>query len=352
MTSTNNCKESPDLTRTAELIVLEEKIGDEMKTKPEVVEKTASNKPAPSILVQATAALFYGFSSFFIVIIIKSVLTSNDFPSSQFVGLGQMVATLVILRVCKCVGVIHFPDFGPSVFRRIWPLPAMYLGNLMFGLSSTKSLSLPMFTVLRRFSILLTLIGEEILLKYHPSRNVRLCVVLMIGGSIIAALSDLAFDAVAYMIVFFNNICTAGNGVYMKKKLEAKDLGKYGLMYYNALFMIFPATFVAWYCGDLQSVWEYPHWDSLLFNLQFMLSCVMGFILIYSTVLCTSVNSALTTTIVGCLKNVFVTYIGMFFGGDYLFSYTNFVGLNVSVAGGILYAIVKYREQHGHKPRG
>ncbi|XP_058683053.1 UDP-N-acetylglucosamine/UDP-glucose/GDP-mannose transporter isoform X2 [Poecile atricapillus] len=231
----------------------------------------------------------------------------------------QMAATILILYVSKLNKIVHFPDFDKSIPVKLFPLPLIYVGNHLSGLSSTSKLR-----------------------KRYPL-NIIVSVFAIILGAFIAAGSDLSFNLEGYIFVLLNDIFTAANGVYTKQKIDPKELGKYGVLFYNACFMVIPTVIISFSTGDFQQATHFQHWTNFLFVFQFILSCLLGFLLMYSTVLCSHYNSALTTTVVGAIKNISIAYIGMLIGGDYIFSMLNFVGLNICMAGGLRYSFLTLR---------
>lgn len=288
------------------------------------------------------SALFYGVASFLITVVNKTVLTSWSFPSFLVLSIGQMAAGITVLYTAKKLKLVSLPDFQRDMPKKLFPLPLIYFGNMIFGLGGTKALSLPMFTALRRFSILMTMMLELKMLGIRPTRAVQFSVWCMVGGAMLAASDDLTFNMHGYAYIMITNAMTAANGVILKKKLDSIEMNNQAIMFYNSLFMLGPAVILSYAIGDLETILEYPHWGEPVFLVQFLLSCVMGFVLSYSIILCTQFNSALTTTIIGCLKNICVTYLGMFIGGDYIFSWLNCIGINISVFGSLFYTYITF----------
>jgi solute carrier family 35 len=110
------------------------------------------------------SSTFYCVGSFIITLSNKAVLTSYGFPSSEVLGLAQLITTVVCLLAAHLSGGIRIPMLTMDVFVQVWPLPGLFLGNLLFGLGAMRFLSLPIFISLRRFTIAMTMAAEVFIL--------------------------------------------------------------------------------------------------------------------------------------------------------------------------------------------
>ena len=322
------------------------------KARAEAKGSAGMNKGEPAQVERIAAALGYAGSSVAIQVALKYTLTSLDFPSGLFIALSQCVFAVIALTTMKSMGKIDFPDPTMDNLRAVMPLPLIQVINVGCGLMGTKLVSIPMFTVLRRVSIPLTLAAEVYILSMPTTRNIVASVALLMFGSFVAALNDLSFNFLGYASVLISAVATCSYGTVSKMKLSGpRKRTKWELLYWNSLLSI-PILFVAvsYKGGGFEAIANYEWWWSPSFMLGFAISTSMGFVLNFAILYNTQTNGPLSTTIVGSAKNVFTTYLGIFgFGGDYVFTITNFLGLNISMGGAILYSFVKFREKNKGK---
>ena len=59
-------------------------------------------------------------------------------------------------------------------------------------------------------------------------------------------------------------------------RLSSKALGKYGILFYNALVMAVPVLLLAFFNGDLQKAYDYHGWRDAWFLANFVMSSFMG----------------------------------------------------------------------------
>jgi len=304
----------------------------------------AAHPPPPTQAKKIGTALFYASSSLGVIFANKVVLSSFKFPSVQTLALLQFTSTTLALKVASILGHVDLLPISLKGIKSILPLSTCYLLNILTGLSATQNLSLPMMVLLRRASILMTMLLEKWMLNSQPSKTVQLSVGLMLGGALVAALGDLSFNLIGYIVIFFNDLFTALNGVILKRTSEEYKKSKMTVLYLNSLLSAIGVSIVMIFVpGEVERVLNFNLWSNSSFVTYLLFASLMGSVLNLAIFLCTSTNSALTTTVVGCLKNVLTSYMGMFVGGDYIFSWLNFLGINISIAGSLIYARATFR---------
>ncbi|KAG8652040.1 UDP-N-acetylglucosamine transporter UGNT1 isoform X2 [Manihot esculenta] len=289
----------------------------------------------------AYAAISYMASAVLLVMFNKAALSSYRFPYANVITLLQTLCSCLFLYAMRRWKIISFrtgesnrsnnipASFVP--FRTLLhtlPLALSYLLYMLVTMESVRGINIPMYTTLRRTTVAFTMIVEYLLTGKKHSLLVVGSVGIIIFGAFIAGARDLSFDAYSYAIVFIANICTA---IYLA------SISRIGVICAPILLV---STSIR---GDLKAMMNFPYLLFPGFQVVMLLSCIMAFLINYYVFLNTTLNSALTQTICGNMKDLFTIGLGWLLFGGLPFDLLNIIGQSLGFFGSCLYAYCKLK---------
>ncbi|XP_035221121.1 UDP-galactose/UDP-glucose transporter 7-like isoform X2 [Stegodyphus dumicola] len=295
-----------------------------------------------SLLESVGSAVLYGFCSTSMAFTNKAVITSFSFNFPFFIMSCQMSLCIIILEVGRLLHLTHIPKYSLKLgWTFAWPA-TFYALHSVTALHALGGMSIPMYAAVKRCAPIITLILSVVILKKKiPNLKIVTAVVLICVGCFLAGLGDLEFDTKAYAYGIFSVFV---QGLYLtlaQRVLE--DMSALDVLYINS-YNSSPFFIILCLLFEIREVTQYNGFSDPAFVLCFGIQACMGILLNYSLFLCTAKNSALTTSLVGILKSVLQTVIGLFTFGGIKLNLTNAFGISLNLFGGILYSYSKYKQ--------
>ncbi|KAF5461403.1 hypothetical protein F2P56_017507 [Juglans regia] len=302
----------------------------------------------------AYAAISYMSCAVLLILFNKAALSSYSFPSANVITLFQMICSCCFLYAMRRLKVISFTvgesltvsdnatTFVPlKTLRHTFPLSGAYLLYMLATMESVRGVNVPMYTTLRRTTVVFTMVVEYILAGQKYTSSIVGSVGLIVLGAFIAGARDLSFDGYGYAVVFLSNITTAIYLATIARVGKSSGLNSFGLMWCNGIICGPVLLFWTFVRGDLEMTINFPYLLSPGFLAVLLCSCILAFFLNYSIFLNTTLNSALTQTICGNLKDLFTIGFGWILFGGLPFDFLNVIGQLLGFIGSGLYAYYK-----------
>lgn len=295
--------------------------------------------------IKSTAsAVFYGFCSVSMAFINKALMTSYDFDYPVFIMVMQMVFTIFILELLSWLQMIKLPTYTLSRGKS-FALPALFYAlNSVLGLSALSHMNVAMYGVLKRCVPLVTMFLSVVILKKGlPSNKTIVGVIFLTMGCVVAGYGDLKFNAVAYTCGGLSNL-TQSLYLLLVQRYISKDTTTIETLQLNS-FNTLPFLLIYSIINqDIFKVLQYDRLGNPVFIFVFFSAISMGCLLNYSLFLCTSMTSALTTSVVGGIKAMLQTLFGLFTFGGISQNMATYVGISMNLSGGLFYIYAKFTE--------
>lgn len=129
-----------------------------------------------------------------------------------------------------------------------------------------------------------------------------------------------------------------------KQFSERHRMSAVGTLYYNAMTAA-PLAFVLCLAnGEIAELLNFPYLTDAKFWFSFVVACLLGPILTYSSMLCTTYNSPLATSVTGNIKDIATTIFGAILFPGFAPTVSNVLGLTLSFGGAGAYSVINLKK--------
>jgi solute carrier family 35 protein len=308
----------------------------------------ASSKRYARQRAGALAALFYGSCSVLTVFLNKALFAVWRFKFPASLVTAQTLFTVAAILTLERVGVVkrRGEKFSRAAFKRVFIVSAVFQLKLVLDMTALSLVNIPMYGVLKSATTPFVMLLDYGLLGKVASGRVQAAVFLTTLGGVLAGVGDLEFTLLGYIVALMSAATTAMYVVLVGKIGDELQLDSFTLLLYNSLWSAPLSMCVVFAFGEHHRVFQYEHLSRVGFLFAFLLSCSSAFVLNYATYLCTQLNEALTTSVVGRTKSIVQGIAGLFAFKVHT-SATNLSGIVFNSAGVAWYAYEKYMSARG-----
>ncbi|XP_045552028.1 solute carrier family 35 member D3 [Salmo salar] len=296
-------------------------------------------------LLGISVAVAHGFFSGSLNILLKFLITTYNFNYLTLIQCLTSTLAAITLEILRRLGKVDIPPFSLQLAKVFGGVCILSTLQSTLTLWSLRGLSLPMYVVFKRCLPLVTLgIGVCVLKNGIPSVGVITAVLITTGGAALAGSGDVTGDTFGYVTGVLAVIIHASYLVLIQKTSTDSEYGPLTAQYSIAI-MASPVLLICSIVSmDSINMWSYTGWSNPFISGIFSLCIVIGCAMNFTTLQCTYINSAVTTSFVGVVKSIATITVGMVAFSDVEPTSLFVAGVVVNTVGSITYCIVKYFE--------
>ncbi|XP_017295870.1 solute carrier family 35 member D3 [Kryptolebias marmoratus] len=298
-----------------------------------------------SRLLGISVAVAHGVFSGSLNILLKFLISNYHFSFLTLIQFLTSFTAALTLETLRRLGRVHIPPFSLQLSKEFAAVCILSTLQSTLTLWSLRGLSLPMYVVFKRCLPLFTLcIGVCVLRNAMPSIGVVTAVLITTGGAVLAGAGDLTGDPFGYVTGVLAVIIHASYLVLIQKTSLESEYGPLTAQYAITI-MASPVLLVCSLISmDAFNMWSYEGWKEPQITVIFILCIFIGCAMNFTTLHCTYINSAVTTSFVGVVKSIATITVGMLAFKDVSPTRLFIGGVVVNTIGSVIYCVVKYFE--------